>query len=104
MASLELDQVLLNPPPWSTEETTESADSFTGWQVKLRKYNEDLDFRVVDDNGGNYCNAWSWLEVHPLSFYTGWAGGGASSRWQAFYRHHTRCHFEQCPVHLFLVP
>ena len=50
MASLELDQVLLNPPLWSTEETTESADSFTGWQVKIRKYNEDLDFKVVGDD------------------------------------------------------
>lgn len=50
MASLELDQVLMNPPPWSTKETTEPADSFTGWQVKLRKYNEDLDFKVVGDD------------------------------------------------------
>lgn len=50
MASLELDQVLLNPPLWSTKETTEPADSFIGWQVKLRKYNEDLDFKVVGDD------------------------------------------------------
>ena len=50
VASLELDQVLLNPPPWSPEETTESANSFTGWQMKLRKYSEDLDFKVVGDD------------------------------------------------------
>ncbi|XP_035302697.1 chromodomain-helicase-DNA-binding protein 6 isoform X6 [Cricetulus griseus] len=52
--SLELDQSLPNPSLRSPEEPTESADSQkrrSGRQVKRRKYNEDLDFKVVDDDG-----------------------------------------------------
>ncbi|XP_049635058.1 chromodomain-helicase-DNA-binding protein 6 isoform X3 [Suncus etruscus] len=52
--SLELDQGLPNPPLRNAEESTESADSQkrrSGRQVKRRKYNEDLDFKVVDDDG-----------------------------------------------------
>uniref|UniRef100_A0A8D1F504 DNA helicase n=1 Tax=Sus scrofa TaxID=9823 RepID=A0A8D1F504_PIG len=52
--SLELDQGLPNPSLRSPEESTESADSQkrrSGRQVKRRKYNEDLDFKVVDDDG-----------------------------------------------------
>ncbi|KAM6163264.1 chromodomain-helicase-DNA-binding protein 6 [Rhynchocyon petersi] len=50
--SLELDQGL--PNLRSPEESTESTDSQkrrSGRQVKRRKYNEDLDFKVVDDDG-----------------------------------------------------
>ncbi|XP_012659382.1 chromodomain-helicase-DNA-binding protein 6 isoform X2 [Otolemur garnettii] len=52
--SLELDQGLPNASLRSPEESTESADSQkrrSGRQVKRRKYNEDLDFKVVDDDG-----------------------------------------------------
>ncbi|XP_074068091.1 chromodomain-helicase-DNA-binding protein 6 isoform X3 [Macrotis lagotis] len=52
--SLELEQGLLSPSHRNTEESTESADSQkrrSGRQVKRRKYNEDLDFKVVDDDG-----------------------------------------------------
>ncbi|XP_008849206.1 chromodomain-helicase-DNA-binding protein 6 [Nannospalax galili] len=52
--SLELDQGLPNPSLRNPEESTESADSQkrrSGRQVKRRKYNEDLDFKVVDDDG-----------------------------------------------------
>lgn len=52
--SLELDQSLPNPSLQSPEEPTECADSQkrrSGRQVKRRKYNEDLDFKVVDDDG-----------------------------------------------------
>lgn len=52
--SLELDQNLPNPSLRSPEEPIESADSQkrrSGRQVKRRKYNEDLDFKVVDDDG-----------------------------------------------------
>ncbi|XP_068768115.1 chromodomain-helicase-DNA-binding protein 6 isoform X1 [Struthio camelus] len=52
--SLELDQDLLSPSVQSPEESAESADSQkrrSGRQVKRRKYNEDLDFKVVDDDG-----------------------------------------------------
>ncbi|NXC43319.1 CHD6 protein, partial [Penelope pileata] len=52
--SLELDQDLLSPSAQSPEESGESADSQkrrSGRQVKRRKYNEDLDFKVVDDDG-----------------------------------------------------
>ncbi|XP_066243885.1 chromodomain-helicase-DNA-binding protein 6 isoform X2 [Saccopteryx leptura] len=52
--SLELDQGVPNPSLRSPEESTESADSQkrrSGRQVKRRKYNEDLDFKVVDDDG-----------------------------------------------------
>uniref|UniRef100_A0A2I3H137 Chromodomain helicase DNA binding protein 6 n=1 Tax=Nomascus leucogenys TaxID=61853 RepID=A0A2I3H137_NOMLE len=52
--SLELDQGLTNPSLRSPEESTESTDSQkrrSGRQVKRRKYNEDLDFKVVDDDG-----------------------------------------------------
>ncbi|XP_073930881.1 chromodomain-helicase-DNA-binding protein 6 isoform X3 [Castor canadensis] len=52
--SLELEQGLPNPSLRSPEESTESADSQkrrSGRQVKRRKYNEDLDFKVVDDDG-----------------------------------------------------
>lgn len=54
MESLELDQSLPNPSLQSPEEPSESADSqkrHSGRQVKRRKYNEDLDFKVVDDDG-----------------------------------------------------
>ncbi|XP_069845871.1 chromodomain-helicase-DNA-binding protein 6 isoform X3 [Dipodomys merriami] len=54
LESLELDQGLRNSSLRSTEESTESADSQkrrSGRQVKRRKYNEDLDFKVVDDDG-----------------------------------------------------
>ncbi|KAM4842241.1 chromodomain-helicase-DNA-binding protein 6 [Thomomys bottae] len=54
LESLELDQGLRNPSLRSPEESTESADSQkrrSGRQVKRRKYNEDLDFKVVDDDG-----------------------------------------------------
>ncbi|XP_075033621.1 chromodomain-helicase-DNA-binding protein 6 isoform X4 [Mixophyes fleayi] len=50
--NLESDMSLLNSQ--STEESTESLDSQkrrSGRQVKRRKYNEDLDFKVVDDDG-----------------------------------------------------
>uniref|UniRef100_A0A8C3NP14 DNA helicase n=1 Tax=Geospiza parvula TaxID=87175 RepID=A0A8C3NP14_GEOPR len=52
--SLDLDQDLLSPSVQSPEESVESADSQkrrSGRQVKRRKYNEDLDFKVVDDDG-----------------------------------------------------
>ncbi|NWI09612.1 CHD6 protein, partial [Crypturellus soui] len=52
--SLELDQDHLSPSAQSPEESAESADSQkrrSGRQVKRRKYNEDLDFKVVDDDG-----------------------------------------------------
>ncbi|XP_054029684.1 chromodomain-helicase-DNA-binding protein 6 isoform X2 [Dryobates pubescens] len=52
--SLDLDQDLLSPSAQSPEESAESADSQkrrSGRQVKRRKYNEDLDFKVVDDDG-----------------------------------------------------
>uniref|UniRef100_A0A8B9IFQ5 Chromodomain helicase DNA binding protein 6 n=1 Tax=Anser cygnoides TaxID=8845 RepID=A0A8B9IFQ5_ANSCY len=52
--TLELDQDLLSPSVQSPEESVESADSQkrrSGRQVKRRKYNEDLDFKVVDDDG-----------------------------------------------------
>ncbi|KAM6248473.1 chromodomain-helicase-DNA-binding protein 6 isoform 7-T8 [Porphyrio hochstetteri] len=52
--SLDLDQDLLSPSVQSPEESGESADSQkrrSGRQVKRRKYNEDLDFKVVDDDG-----------------------------------------------------
>lgn len=52
--SLELDQGLLSSSHRNPEESTESADSQkrrSGRQVKRRKYNEDLDFKVVDDDG-----------------------------------------------------
>ncbi|XP_004687445.1 PREDICTED: chromodomain-helicase-DNA-binding protein 6 [Condylura cristata] len=52
--SLELDQGLPHSSLRSPEESTESADSQkrrSGRQVKRRKYNEDLDFKVVDDDG-----------------------------------------------------
>ncbi|XP_064024033.1 chromodomain-helicase-DNA-binding protein 6 isoform X2 [Pogoniulus pusillus] len=52
--SLDLDQDLLSPSAQSPEESGESADSQkrrSGRQVKRRKYNEDLDFKVVDDDG-----------------------------------------------------
>ncbi|CAK6448021.1 unnamed protein product [Pipistrellus nathusii] len=52
--SLELDQGLPNSSLRSPEESTESTDSQkrrSGRQVKRRKYNEDLDFKVVDDDG-----------------------------------------------------
>ncbi|XP_048819037.1 chromodomain-helicase-DNA-binding protein 6 isoform X9 [Lagopus muta] len=52
--SLDLDQDLLSPSVQSPEESAESADSQkrrSGRQVKRRKYNEDLDFKVVDDDG-----------------------------------------------------
>uniref|UniRef100_A0A8C3SVZ5 Chromodomain helicase DNA binding protein 6 n=1 Tax=Chelydra serpentina TaxID=8475 RepID=A0A8C3SVZ5_CHESE len=52
--SLELDQGLLSPSLQSPEESAELADSQkrrSGRQVKRRKYNEDLDFKVVDDDG-----------------------------------------------------
>ncbi|XP_037668360.1 chromodomain-helicase-DNA-binding protein 6 isoform X1 [Choloepus didactylus] len=52
--SLELDQGLPNSSLRSPEECTESTDSQkrrSGRQVKRRKYNEDLDFKVVDDDG-----------------------------------------------------
>uniref|UniRef100_A0A803SZW9 DNA helicase n=1 Tax=Anolis carolinensis TaxID=28377 RepID=A0A803SZW9_ANOCA len=52
--SLELDQSLLSISGQSTEESAESVDSQkrrSGRQVKRRKYNEDLDFKVVDDDG-----------------------------------------------------
>uniref|UniRef100_A0A8C8VN40 Chromodomain helicase DNA binding protein 6 n=1 Tax=Pelusios castaneus TaxID=367368 RepID=A0A8C8VN40_9SAUR len=54
LESLELDQGLLSPSLPSPEESAESADSQkrrSGRQVKRRKYNEDLDFKVVDDDG-----------------------------------------------------
>nr|XP_033818823.1 chromodomain-helicase-DNA-binding protein 6 isoform X1 [Geotrypetes seraphini]XP_033818824.1 chromodomain-helicase-DNA-binding protein 6 isoform X1 [Geotrypetes seraphini] len=49
-----LEQSLLNSATQSTEESMESADSQkrrSGRQVKRRKYNEDLDLKVVDDDG-----------------------------------------------------
>uniref|UniRef100_A0A8C0IH39 Chromodomain helicase DNA binding protein 6 n=1 Tax=Bubo bubo TaxID=30461 RepID=A0A8C0IH39_BUBBB len=52
--SLDLDQDLLSPSVQSPEESAELADSQkrrSGRQVKRRKYNEDLDFKVVDDDG-----------------------------------------------------
>ncbi|XP_069728278.1 chromodomain-helicase-DNA-binding protein 6 isoform X2 [Phaenicophaeus curvirostris] len=52
--SLDLDQDFLSPSMQSPEESAESADSQkrrSGRQVKRRKYNEDLDFKVVDDDG-----------------------------------------------------
>ncbi|XP_063311819.1 chromodomain-helicase-DNA-binding protein 6 [Pelobates fuscus] len=52
--SLEGEMSMLNPASQSTEESTESLDSQkrrSGRQVKRRKYNEDLDFKVVDDDG-----------------------------------------------------
>ncbi|KAM7037942.1 chromodomain-helicase-DNA-binding protein 6 isoform 7-T7 [Acridotheres tristis] len=52
--SLDLDRDLLSPSVQSPEESAESADSQkrrSGRQVKRRKYNEDLDFKVVDDDG-----------------------------------------------------
>ncbi|NWX88560.1 CHD6 protein, partial [Nothoprocta pentlandii] len=52
--SLELDHDHLSPSAQSPEESAESADSQkrrSGRQVKRRKYNEDLDFKVVDDDG-----------------------------------------------------
>uniref|UniRef100_A0A8D2PMJ9 Chromodomain helicase DNA binding protein 6 n=1 Tax=Zosterops lateralis melanops TaxID=1220523 RepID=A0A8D2PMJ9_ZOSLA len=52
--SLDLDQDLRSPSVQSPEESAESADSQkrrSGRQVKRRKYNEDLDFKVVDDDG-----------------------------------------------------
>ncbi|KAM6054001.1 chromodomain-helicase-DNA-binding protein 6 isoform 3-T5 [Chlamydotis macqueenii] len=52
--SLGLDEDLLSPSVQSPEESAESADSQkrrSGRQVKRRKYNEDLDFKVVDDDG-----------------------------------------------------
>ncbi|KAM5246730.1 chromodomain-helicase-DNA-binding protein 6 [Ctenodactylus gundi] len=52
--SLELDQGLPNSSLRNPEESTESTDSQkrrSGRQVKRRKYNEDLDFKVVDDDG-----------------------------------------------------
>ncbi|XP_043843002.1 chromodomain-helicase-DNA-binding protein 6 isoform X1 [Dromiciops gliroides] len=52
--NLELDQGLLSPSHRNPEESAESADSQkrrSGRQVKRRKYNEDLDFKVVDDDG-----------------------------------------------------
>ncbi|XP_072773220.1 chromodomain-helicase-DNA-binding protein 6 isoform X5 [Taeniopygia guttata] len=52
--SLDLDQDLPSPSVQSPEESAESADSQkrrSGRQVKRRKYNEDLDFKVVDDDG-----------------------------------------------------
>ncbi|XP_021272635.1 chromodomain-helicase-DNA-binding protein 6 isoform X1 [Numida meleagris] len=52
--SLDLDQDLLSTSVQSPEESAESADSQkrrSGRQVKRRKYNEDLDFKVVDDDG-----------------------------------------------------
>uniref|UniRef100_A0A8C0FL79 Chromodomain helicase DNA binding protein 6 n=1 Tax=Bubo bubo TaxID=30461 RepID=A0A8C0FL79_BUBBB len=71
--SLDLDQDLLSPSVQSPEESAELADSQVWWgksrlplsgrragpqrkrrsgrQVKRRKYNEDLDFKVVDDDG-----------------------------------------------------
>ena len=72
--------------------------------MKFRKYSEDLDFRVVEDDGGNYCDAWSRLEVPPLRFYAGWEGVGASRRWRMFYRRHTRCPFERCLPTSFWFP
>ncbi|XP_010210882.1 PREDICTED: chromodomain-helicase-DNA-binding protein 6 [Tinamus guttatus] len=54
MESLELDQDHLSLSAQSPEESAESADSQkrrSGRQVKRRKYNEDLDFKVVDDDG-----------------------------------------------------
>lgn len=47
-------------------------------------YSRDSTPRVVDDDGGNYCDVGANWEVHPLSLYTGWTGGGASSRWRCF--------------------
>uniref|UniRef100_A0A8C8AUW7 Chromodomain helicase DNA binding protein 6 n=1 Tax=Otus sunia TaxID=257818 RepID=A0A8C8AUW7_9STRI len=52
--NLDLDQDLLSPSVQSPEESAELADSQkrrSGRQVKRRKYNEDLDFKVVDDDG-----------------------------------------------------
>uniref|UniRef100_A0A8C5Q8R6 Chromodomain helicase DNA binding protein 6 n=1 Tax=Leptobrachium leishanense TaxID=445787 RepID=A0A8C5Q8R6_9ANUR len=52
--SLEGEMSMLNPASQSAEESTESLDSQkrrSGRQVKRRKYNEDLDFKVVDDDG-----------------------------------------------------
>ncbi|XP_071067820.1 chromodomain-helicase-DNA-binding protein 6 isoform X2 [Dasypus novemcinctus] len=52
--SLELDQGLPNSSLRSPEDCAESTDSQkrrSGRQVKRRKYNEDLDFKVVDDDG-----------------------------------------------------
>ncbi|CAJ0918948.1 unnamed protein product [Ranitomeya imitator] len=52
--SLEGEFSMLNSGSQSTEESTESLDSQkrrSGRQVKRRKYNEDLDFKVVDDDG-----------------------------------------------------
>ncbi|XP_077315307.1 chromodomain-helicase-DNA-binding protein 6 [Lithobates pipiens] len=51
---MESDLSMLNSACPSTEESTESLDSQkrrSGRQVKRRKYNEDLDFKVVDDDG-----------------------------------------------------
>uniref|UniRef100_A0A8C5SQB9 DNA helicase n=1 Tax=Laticauda laticaudata TaxID=8630 RepID=A0A8C5SQB9_LATLA len=51
---LELDQGLLSLSGQNLEESVESVDSQkrrSGRQVKRRKYNEDLDFKVVDDDG-----------------------------------------------------
>ncbi|XP_075701736.1 chromodomain-helicase-DNA-binding protein 6 isoform X2 [Rhinoderma darwinii] len=51
---LEGELSMLNSGSQSTEESTESLDSQkrrSGRQVKRRKYNEDLDFKVVDDDG-----------------------------------------------------
>uniref|UniRef100_A0A8C3EK76 Chromodomain helicase DNA binding protein 6 n=1 Tax=Corvus moneduloides TaxID=1196302 RepID=A0A8C3EK76_CORMO len=48
--SLDLDQDLLSPSVQSPEESAESKRR-SGRQVKRRKYNEDLDFKVVDDDG-----------------------------------------------------
>ena len=50
---------------------------------------------------GNHHHAWNWLDIHPISFCTGLAGGGASRRWQAFYRWHASCHLQQYLVHPF---
>uniref|UniRef100_A0ACB8F5Y5 Choline dehydrogenase 6 n=1 Tax=Sphaerodactylus townsendi TaxID=933632 RepID=A0ACB8F5Y5_9SAUR len=52
--NLELDQSLLSLSGQSPEESAELTDSQkrrSGRQVKRRKYNEDLDFKVVDDDG-----------------------------------------------------
>ncbi|XP_021060993.1 LOW QUALITY PROTEIN: chromodomain-helicase-DNA-binding protein 6-like [Mus pahari] len=54
MESLERDQSPPNTSLQSPEEPSEPADSqkqCSGQQVKRRKYNEDLDFKVVDDDG-----------------------------------------------------
>ena len=52
--SLELDQGLPKPPPRNPKESTESADSqkrCSGGQVRLRKHNEDLGFKLAEDGG-----------------------------------------------------